>query len=99
MSISTGADAAVLKRGKAQNSTSAIQNIPPIVVSSVNLGYATDVEFNPNLYRDGGGGGLINGINVIVFSDTWTNGTDNSFWHNTIAYMGIVRYTMSNRVL
>ena len=46
-----------------------------------------------NVYRDGGSGGTVNGLNLITFSDTTTTsggttGTMKGFSDNTIAYMG-----------
>ena len=45
------------------------------------LGQATDAAF-PSIHRDGGGGGVLNNENWIVFSDTVTH---NSFASNTYA--------------
>ena len=55
------------------------------------IGTTNDTAF-PNVYRDGGGGGLINGENVIVFSDTSTttggpSGSLKYFTSNSIAYV------------
>jgi len=69
--------------------------LPP-VVSSVNLlGTAYDNNF-PNVYRDNGGGGKVNGLNLIVFADTSvTNGGRNGelvyFVSNSVAVMNYVR--------
>lgn len=73
----------------------ALTNVPPNLTSSENLGYATNDPFNPYMYRDGGGGGFINGFHVLSFSDSFTtvgpiNGTLTSFVHNTFSYFGYV---------
>ncbi|MCJ1241857.1 hypothetical protein MMC14_009863 [Varicellaria rhodocarpa] len=54
------------------------------------IGMANDTAF-PNVYRDGGGGGLVNGKNIIVYSDTSTTSGGPSaslryFTSNSIAY-------------
>ena len=48
--------------------------------------------FFPSVYRDGGGGGMVNGKHIIVFSDTIsTNGSLEApmkgFTSNSIAYV------------
>lgn len=68
----------------------------PKVESIRQLGTAYDPNC-PNVYRDNGGGGQINGINFIVFSDTgMTNGGPNGnltwFVSNSIAAMVYVCY-------
>jgi hypothetical protein len=67
----------------------------PTVASIVQLGSAYDPNF-PNVYRDNGGGGNLNGINFIVFADTGvTNGGPNGaltwFVSNSIAAIDYVR--------
>ncbi|KAJ4304694.1 hypothetical protein N0V90_000221 [Kalmusia sp. IMI 367209] len=47
----------------------------------------------PDVYRDGGGGGTLNGLHLITFSDTTTTtggivGSMKGFTDNTIAYVG-----------
>ena len=56
---------------------------PSFTVSS--LGQANDAAL-PSIHRDGGGGGVLNNKNWIIFSDTVTG---NSFASNTYA---VVRY-------
>ncbi|MCJ1313584.1 hypothetical protein MMC25_007263 [Agyrium rufum] len=61
-------------------------SLPP-TGSCAYLGQATS-NF-PNVTRDGGGGGTINGENLIIFSDTQTyngNGALTSFVSNSIAF-------------
>lgn len=70
-----------------------LTNVPPNITNAVNLGYASDTSFNPYIYRDGGGGGYINGYHVISYSDSFTttghiNSSLTSFAHNTFAYFG-----------
>ena len=55
------------------------------------LGIANDTDF-PSVYRDGGGGGRINGKNLIVYSDTSTttggyNASLRAFTSTSIAYV------------
>ena len=81
-------------------------NLPSTPAYVANLGLTSDSAFNPNIRRDGGGGGYVNGRHIIGFSDTITvnNGqhgalTDfDSFVHNTFAYMGYVRHPRTTRV-
>ena len=40
------------------------------ITSTSSLGYATSKNLNPGIYRDGGGGGCVNGLCVVGFSDT-----------------------------
>jgi hypothetical protein len=70
-----------------------LTNVPPALSGVANLGYATNDAFNPYIYRDGGGGGLINGHQLISFSDSFTttgsiNSTLTSFVHNTFGILG-----------
>ncbi|KAK3331505.1 hypothetical protein B0H66DRAFT_98761 [Apodospora peruviana] len=64
-----------------------------ITASVVSLGFLTSNY--PNIYRDGGGGGQVNGLNLIMFSDgMYTSGgvpNDNNlrnFTSNSIAVSG-----------
>lgn len=71
--------------------------LPPGVSSVKFLGNAYDNNF-PNVYRDNGGGGNINGVNFIVWSDTSTtnggpNGALTSFVSNSIAALEYVSNT------
>lgn len=66
----------------------------PKVASIRELGTAYNTNF-PNVYRDNGGGGNLNGINFVVFSDTGvTNGGPNGaltwFVSNSIAAIDYV---------
>ena len=68
------------------------RSLPPSFVVE-DIGTTNDTAF-PNVYRDGGGGGLISGKNIIVFSDTstTTGGPSDSlkyFTSNSIAYVFI----------
>ena len=63
------------------------------------IGMANDTAF-PNVYRDGGGGGLVNGKNIIVYSDTSTTSGGPSaslryFTSNSIAYVFIFLFMHS----
>lgn len=40
------------------------------IANTNNLDYATSTNLNPGIYRDGGGGGCVNGLCVVGFSDT-----------------------------
>lgn len=81
-------------------------NISPTPAYVANLGLTSDPAFNPNVRRDGGGGGYVNGHHIIGFSDTITvnNGQHgalrdfDSFVHNSFAYMGYVRHPRTPRV-
>lgn len=69
----------------------------PKVASIRELGTAYDTNF-PDVYRDNGGGGYLNGVNFVVFSDTGvTNGGPNGdltwFVSNSIAAMDYVRHS------
>lgn len=95
LGVITGVNAAAIT---SSSTSTGVHNLPINITSSVVLDYATDDEFNPAIYRDGGGGGLVNGYHVAVFCDSWTTtspgGLDDSgtsFVHNTITYMGVVR--------
>ncbi|KAK7183176.1 hypothetical protein DPSP01_011441 [Paraphaeosphaeria sporulosa] len=65
-------------------------NLPPkFTVDSIGI---QSSNF-PDVYRDGGGGGTINGVNIMTFSDTTTTaggvtGSMKGFADNTIAYVG-----------
>jgi hypothetical protein len=65
-------------------------NLPPqFTVKSIGI---QSSNF-PNVYRDGGGGGTINGVKIMTFSDTTTTaggmtGPMKGFTDNTIAYVG-----------
>ena len=74
-------------------------NILPPSFTVEEIGTANDTAF-PNVYRDGGGGGLVNGKNVIVFSDTSTTSGGPAaslryFTSNSIAYVFIFLYMNS----
>lgn len=71
--------------------------LPPQIASVEIIDLVTDNAFNPSIYRDGGGGGYINGYNVISFADSYTtahpglcNSNLTSFVHNSFAYFGYV---------
>lgn len=77
--------------------STALINTPINVASSQVHDYVSDANFNAAIYRDGGGGGYINGYHVISFADSFTteapgtvNSSVNSFVHNSFAYMGYV---------
>lgn len=53
------------------------------------LGRTEQDSQHPYIFRDGGGGGTVNGYNIIVFSDTITptsSGTMRAMYSNSIAY-------------
>ena len=63
----------------------------PLATSTVTVvGYTTDGASNPGIYHDGGGGVSHNGYNMIIFADSYTNGSHPSFQHNSVAYYGYV---------
>lgn len=84
-----GVDAARLKPRASLPPTYTVQD----------LGLSQNPGF-PNLYRDGGGGAKINGVNIIAFSDSFVtdgapNGNLKTFVSNTFAYTGFVFYPAS----
>jgi hypothetical protein len=79
-----GVDAAGLKPRASLPPTYTVQD----------LGLSQNPGF-PNLYRDGGGGAKINGVNIIAFSDSFVTdgaptGNLKTFVSNTFAYTGYV---------
>lgn len=68
-------------------------SLPP-VYTVTDLGLSQNPGY-PNLYRDGGGGAKLNGVNLIVFSDSFVtdgapDGNLRTFVSNTFAYTGFV---------
>jgi len=87
LSLLVGANAQVEKRSG---------TLPPVVSSVDLLGTAYDTNF-PNVYRDNGGGGKVNGLNLVVFADTSvTNGGRNGelvyFVSNSVAVLDYVNF-------
>jgi len=85
------------KTGKAHKPkpSKATGTLPPQINSVEIIDSISDDSFNPSIYRDGGGGGYINGYNIISFSDSFTTGGNvlqnyTSFVHNSFAYFGVV---------